>query len=260
MDTLYPDYNRLQDYYPLTQDQIANFGDRGVEITSEHYNIEYYQGLADRFVKIAEDNGIGEHFNELMFIMIVFNDRLVEFIDGMWENYNDELKSKELAAFLLAYKTALPNHDFQLTAKPVTGSVTIKSQSMAHWMCSLIYDAIEQRKAPFDVFGYKLNYDIFGEDFKTDKPIDVERLKKAANLKPKNPKTLLKGFYCQFYYHLKPYLIKYTNLTSSTDVFITDAQANFFFNVLELFNYVDRDSITSEPKDYINTMLRNNLK
>jgi len=260
MDILYPNYYRLQDYYPLTQEQIDSFGARGVEISSEHFNIEYYQTLADRFLNIAEECNVAEHFNELMIIMIAYNDKLTGFIDLVWENYNDELKSKELAGFLLAYKTALPNQDFQLTAKPITGSVTVKSPSMAHWMCSLIYDAIEQRKAPFDVFGYKLNYDIFGNDFNTDKPIDLERLKSVANMKPKNPKTLLKGYYCGFFYHLKPYLIKYTKLTSSSDIFITDAQANFFFKVLELFGYVDKTNITSEPKDYVTTMLRNHHK
>ncbi|ATP58942.1 hypothetical protein CPT03_21955 [Pedobacter ginsengisoli] len=260
--TLNPDFNKLKDYSPnITDADITKVQEAGgVPVNLEYMREARYLTVSEGLKTVVETYGIADHYEELLYLILQKNEQIRVRYDAYWQNYNDDLTSREVAKFLLAYKESKPNQHFQLVAKPLTGSVAIKDTAIAKWMCELIYKAIEARDFPLDVFGEKLFYDLFGDNFASGNPISLDRLKATAQLSPRKPTVRVKRLLVEFCLYIQVYLIKHTNLTTPSDVLLTDAQVNFFFDVLELLGYLDRDDIESEPKDYIHTMIRNHIK
>lgn len=260
--TLNPDFNRIKEYIPNSTDTdittIQEVG--GVPIYLEYMSEARYLGLSEGLKIATETYGIVGHYEELLYLILQKNEQIRVRYDAYWQNYNDDLTSVEVAKFLLAYKESKPNQHFQLVAKPITGSVAIKDTVVAKWMCEQIYKAIEARDFPLDIFGEKLLYDLFGDDFASDSPISLDRLKAMAAISPRKPTVRVKKLLVEFCLHLQVYLINHTSMTIEADKFLSDAQANFFFDILELIGYIDRDKIESEPKDYIHAMFRNHIK
>jgi len=260
--TLNPDFNRLKGYLPnITDADITSIKQAGgVPVILDYMREVSYLSVSEGLKTVVERYGIADHYDELLYLILQKNEQIRERYDAYWQNYNDDQTSKEVAKFLLAYKESNPKQHFQLVAKPITGSVAIKDAAVARWMCELIYKAIEAKEMPLGVFGEKLLFDLFGDSFATDEPISSERLKATAELNPKKPTVRIKKLYVEFCLHIQIYLIEHTRLTLPTNVSLTDVQANFFFDVLELLGYLDRDDIESEPKDYIHAMFRNHTK
>jgi hypothetical protein len=259
--TLNPDFNKLKEYFPNITDadktRIEQAG--SVPAVLEYMSEAGFLRVSEGLRTIVETYGVSDHYEELRYLILQKNEQIRERYDAYWLNYNDDLTSKEVAKFLLAYKVSKPNQDFQLVAKPLTGSVAVKDTTVAKWMCEQIYKAIEAKEFPFGVFGEKILYNLFGEDFNSDAPISMERLKATAELKPRKPTVRIKKLLVEFCLYIQVYLINETTLTAPPEVLLTDAQANFFFDVLELIGYVDKETVAI-PKDYIHAMFNNHVK
>lgn len=260
--TLNPDFNKKKEYQTNISDadiiRIRQAG--GVSVYLEYMSEADYLRVAEGLKQAVSTYDIADHYEELLYLILQKNEQIRQRYDAYWQNYNDDKLSKEVASFLLAYKESKPNQHFQLVAKPLTGSVAVKDTAVAKWMCEQIYKAIEARDFPLGIFGEKLLYDLFGDDFGSDSPIPLDRLKATANFSPRKPTVRVKKLLVEFCIHLQVYLIKHTSLTIPDNVLLSDAQANFFFDILELIGYVDREKVESEPKDYIHTMFRNHVK
>jgi|GEM_PF-2131411 len=259
---LHPDFNKLHTYFPNTTDaDIANIDQAGgVPLYLDYMNEERFSHLSEGFKVVCAKYGIQDHYTELLFLILKKNEQIAARYVAYWQNYNDDKTSSEVAKFLLAFKEADPKHHFQLVAKPVTGSVAVKDTAVAKWMMEQIYKAVEAREFPLEVFGEKLVYDLFGDDADTDKPISSDRLKATSMLNPRKPTVRIKKLYVEFCLYIQVYLINQTSLTAPPETLLTDAQANFFFDALELIGYLNRDHIESEPKDYIHAMIKNNIQ
>jgi hypothetical protein len=90
-------------------------------------------------------------------------------------------------------------------------------------MCQQIYEAIESKNFPFDIFGEKVLLHLFGSDPIESKTISMERFQAASKLNPRKPT------YKKYY-------------------------------VFKMLGYLDRLQISSEPKDYMHALLRNHMK
>lgn len=260
--TLNPNFKKLKGYFSSITDTEINQieANGGVEIYLEYQTGDSYNRLVEGLKTIVSTYGLEDHYNELLYLILKKNEQIRERYDAYWQNYNDDQTSREVAKFLLAYKESKPNQYFQLVAKPITGSVVIKDTVVAKWMCEQIYKAIEARDFPLGVFGEKILYDLFGEDFASDEPIAIERLKATAELRPRKPTVKVNKLLVEFCLNIQVYLIYHTELTALPDVLLTDAQANFFFDVLELIGYKDREEVESVPKDYMHSMFNNYAK
>lgn len=260
--TLKPDFNKLKTFFPNITDvdvtRIQHEG--GVPVNLEYMSDVGYLRVAEGLKSTVIKYDIEDHYDELLYLILQKNEQIRERYDAYQQNYSDDQTSKEVARFLLAYKESKPNQHFQLVAKPVTGSVAIKDTAVAKWMSEQIYKSIESRDFPLGIFGEKLLYDLFGDDFNSDTPISIERLKATAELKPRKPTVRVKKLLVEFCLYIQVYLLNETKLTAPPEVLLTDVQANFFFDILESIGYLDRDEIESEPKDYIHAMFRNHIK
>ena len=269
---LNPDFNKIKEYIPNITDAdltlIQQAG--GVPVYLDYMKEADYLRVAEGLKQAVNTYGVADHYEELLYLILQKNEQIRVRYDAYWQNYNDDLSSKEVAKFLLTYKESSPDKHFQLVAKenvgtvarPKTESASIKDSTIAKWMCEQIYKAIEARKMPLGIFGEKILFNLFGDDFDfdTDATISMERLKATASLSPRKPTVRVKKLLVEFCLRIQVYLIKHTSLSIPDDVLLSDAQANFFFDILELIGYVNRDKVESEPKDYIHAMFRNHIK
>jgi hypothetical protein len=256
--TILPDFRKLRNYHTITDEQISAIeGSGGVNVELDYMNEEDYLRVAEGLKIITQKYVLESHYTEILYLTLKKNEQIRERYDAYWQNYEDDLTSKEVAKFLLAYKISNTRQDFHLTAKPLTGSVTIKDSAIARWMADLIYTKIEQREFPLGLFGEKILFDLFGDEWDTKEPIKLERLEATANLSPRKPTVRIKKLYVEFCLYLQVYLINHTDLTLPGNGKLTDAQANFFFDLLALLRYVDSEKIASEPKDYMHAMFGN---
>ena len=256
--TLIPDFRKLTSYFPDLQ---AGQEVQPTYITLEYIGEENFNRINIELLQKLEEYKLTEHHNELLYLILLKNEQIRVRYDAYWENYNDDLTSKEVAKFLLTFKETRPTEHFQLVAKPsLSSSSAIKDTAIAKWMCQVLYDKIEHKEFPLGLFGEKLIYDIFGNDSQSNKPIDINRLKAIANKSPKLPSVRLKKLYVELCCYLQPYLMEQTNLNADKGTLLTDQQASFFFDILEMIGYIDREKITSEPKDYIHSMFSKHAK
>ncbi|RZK43070.1 MAG: hypothetical protein EOO90_05290 [Pedobacter sp.] len=259
--TILPNFRKLQDYNPLTAEQITAIEELGgVHLELDYMDEVEYLRFAEGLKTIATKFGLEDHYTELLYLILKQNEHMRVLYDAYWDNYNDDLTSREVAKILLAYKTSDETQNFHLSIKTFTDTVTLKDSAIARWMMEEIYNKIEAGEFPLGLFGVKIVYNLFGDEFGTAKQITDERLKATANLSPRKPTVKLKKLYTEFCLYIQLYLINQTHLTIADGVLLTDAHANFFFDVLELIGYLNRDKIESEPKDYIHAMFNNYIK
>jgi hypothetical protein len=258
-----PNYRKLGLYYPnLNAKQIVQIEERGGdESYFEYQSEESFSRIAGGLKNVCEAYNIVEHYTEILFLLMLKNEQIRVRYDAYWQNYNDDLTSKEVAQFLLTYKESKPNTHFNLVAKPANGSsATIKDTAVARWMAEQLYNKIEQREFPLGIFGEKLTYDLFGDDYNSTSPISIENLRNTANRSPRKPTVRLKKLFTELCLFIQPYLDEQTILARSNGALLSDGQANFFFEVLETLGYINSNEIQSEPKDYIYAMFANNVR
>jgi len=258
---LNPNPRKLAQYFELTEELITKVETEGVVVELDFQTEETYDKLKVGFSKVCMDHSLSEHFEELFYLLLRKNEQIMVRYEAYCQNYDDDLTTKEVAQFLLAYKEAGDKTYLTLALKPSIGSTaTLKDTRVVKWICKVVVEQIEQGLYPISVLGEKISYDLFGSDFQIDTPLDLERLKAAANLKPKKPSTRLKRLYVELCLHLSNYLIEHTTLTMSEGKLLTDAQANFFFDTLVALGYLKEDAIDSDKKDYMWTMFKNYLR
>lgn len=255
-------FDRLKDYFPnITEEQKAKIkldGGYRINFDMEYADENAYYRTSDALLEILKVYGLEDHLNEIYYIILLLD---CEYHDTMYiqeQSYNDDQTTKELAQFLLTHKTAKPNQAFQLVAKSLTNSASIKNTQVANWMCEVIYNAIETKQFPIDLFGENALLHLFGYNFNDGQSISMERLEIAAKLNTKKPSN--KNLLFRFCLNLRTYLNDHTHLISPPEVLLANTHANFFFDVFELMGYLDRNKIESEPKDYIHALFRNQIK
>jgi hypothetical protein len=255
------DFDKLPEYFShLSAQQKALIIEEGgylINFESEYYD-EVYQELYEGLSEILTRYHLEDHINELYYIVILMDNQCQEIRYHQETAYNDDKTAKEVAQFLLAFKSAKPNQAFQLVAKSMTDTASIKNPVIAKWMSQLILDAIEAKNFPFEVFGESILLHLFGKNPMEEKSISMERLESASTMKIKKP--TYSDLLFRFALQIRTYLNEYTDLKTTGTVLLANSHANLFFDIFELFGYFHRNNIESEPKDYIHALFRNQLK
>jgi hypothetical protein len=254
-------FDRLKNYFPnITEEEKTEIKLRGgywFNLEWE-YNDDTYKRWHDQLSTILDVYGLQDHKNELYFTVIMLDYQYRSIQDILNQDYQDTQTSKEVAQFLLTFKTAKANQSFSLVAKALTDSGSVKDERIAKWMCQQIYEAIDSKKFPFEIFGEKVLLHLFGSDPINSKTISLERLQAASKLNPRKP--TYKKYLVNFSIQLRAYLNEHTTLTTPEGVLLANTHANLFFDIFEMLGYLDRMQISSEPKDYMHALLRNHLK
>jgi hypothetical protein len=254
-------FDRLKSYFPnITKEEKAAIREQGGYWFNFdwEYDDDTYIRFYDSLLKILDSYEVQDHINELYFITMMLDYEYRSLQDILDQDYQDTQTSKELAQFLLTFKTAKPNQSFSISAKAMTKSGSVKDERIAKWMCQQIYEAIESKNFPFEIFGEKVLLHLFGSDPMNSKTISMDKLEAASKLNPRKP--TYKKYLANFSIQLRAYLNEYTSLTTPEGVLLANTHANLFFDIFEMLGYLDRMQISSEPKDYMHALLRNHLK
>ncbi|RZJ52441.1 MAG: hypothetical protein EOO44_11800 [Flavobacterium sp.] len=254
---IFPDFNKLIDYFNYTPEQIEHLNKNGIVVESEHYNKEYYWYIADEFKKLCLKSSLTEHYDNLLYLVFKFNDHLVGYSELIEQNYEDEKISKEVATFLLAFKTSKPNDDFRISIKSALGTATIRNNAVSKWMAELIYNAVEQNNIPIGIFGEKIGYDIFGEDFAKGVPLKIERLENASKLKRQKPSVMFDEYLLEFCKYLRIYLESQTHLTRKPNTRLPSLQAEFFFDLFVILGHMTHRKTRRNGIDLVHALFKN---
>lgn len=258
---LNPDFTKLTSYFNLSEQELDNVNNLGgVTAYLDYQTEDSFKTTEARFKIVCAKYRVEEHFDELFYLLIKKNEDIRARYDAYWNNYNDDLTTKEVAKFLLAYKKADEKTHLSLSIKPSDSeTATIKDNQIVRWMCGAIVEKIERGDYPLNLFGEKLAFDLFG-GIEPNLPLDIERLKAAATTSPRKPTVRINRLYVELCRYLQGFLIEHTVLTMPDEKLLTDAQANFFFETLDALGYFDKDTIQSEPKDYMWALFNNYVK
>jgi hypothetical protein len=252
---IYPDFNKLNIYFNLSQEDIDKVNESGVEIEELDEILEWIG--KDKLSSLFEKFELQDHSTELIYLILRYENKLQEVIEGIKENYEDEHKSIQVAEFLLRIKEAELEENTMISFKTSKGTSTIKDSTIAKWMGQLIYDALEAGNMPFDIFGMKLQYDLFEKVYVNGDKLTLERLKHAANIKPKSTKVRTKALLVEVCLIWQAYLEANTYMTRDGSKRVTNRQASFFFELFCLLGYIDVRKVRILPRDYINSMFKN---
>ncbi|WP_029275091.1 hypothetical protein [Pedobacter borealis] len=230
---------------------------------------DQYKRYSDGLKGVIEKYKLQEVCEELLYVIFKEDEVLGDNIRNDQTRYDYLENIIDVSKFLLAFKNSQDNPHFQIGIKENTGTENIpinktyfvKNAEISKWMCQVICDAIEVGNLPYGLVDEQSTENIFGSSYyDSQAPIKVENLERGANLKNKSFSVYRRKRYVEFCYEVKNFLEEYTNLKSAANVKVSDEQANFFFDILSVLDYLNFEKIESDPKDYINSMIRNHNK
>jgi hypothetical protein len=118
--TLNPDLDKLSGY--ISKPMIARYQKTGVYLESTMTEA-YYAGIYANLIKIFEENNLLEHTDELLYIILAEDEILSDSMLDAEMNYQDIQNAIEVSNFLLAFKRAENNPNFQLGVKENIGTI-----------------------------------------------------------------------------------------------------------------------------------------
>jgi hypothetical protein len=261
---LKPDLEKIANY--LTPYQMKRALEEGYVTVEPVFDQEDGDRYKQQLEAVIDKHFLNELRDELLVVIFVGDEDLNEALQWDRETYDGINAAIEVSNFLLAIKQADNNHSIQIGIKQNSGTANrpsnknyfISDQVISKWMGQLIVDAVESGKYPGFEFGDIFRDSIAGLNITGEKQeLKIENLKNGASLKNRSFNVYKKRRQVHFCLHIKTFLDKYSILNAPEEVKITDAQANFFFDILSVLGYLNPDDIESEPKDYISAMIRN---
>jgi hypothetical protein len=259
-----PNPQKISHY--LTSNEIDKWNKLGYVQMELAMSTKEFEQYREGLVNAIRQFGLNDHLDELLFIIFTEDEILQNRLIDDETEYNGINNTIDVSKFLLAFKNGKSNPLFQIGIKenigtiykPKTVSNFIHSEEISKWMCQIILDTIESGNYPDFLFGDIFRDATIGQRISTEKEsIPIASLEYGATLKNKSFKVYRKRRYAEFCLKILSYLNSYTELKTNSNIKITDKQAKFLFEILQSLNYLDKDTISSPPKDYINVMIRN---
>jgi len=270
--TLTPDYKLLLEngYGSIVEDEqfefvMSELNGKAILWESDNFDTkEERVKIETGFKKIVADYHIEEHYQTLLYVALAEYDQAWLNLDIIWENQSSKLRAKELAQLLLLRRSNTKNKSIEIVLKSHTETVKVKDKLLSDWILNQVKEAFETGEFPIGMFGDEVaklyNGDDTPFDFET-KPIDVNRLETAANLKVKSFNVIRRRYFTAFTLNLCRFLNATTTLKAAPNKNFSDMQLCFLFDVAVLFSWIiDEDEIESPKADYMSSLLTNYLK
>ncbi|MBE9584011.1 hypothetical protein IM792_06080 [Mucilaginibacter sp. JRF] len=257
-----PDYHLLSKYYRLSTEpdimQEKYSGGLIVELMMCTTN-EQASAIRQGFETIVNKYDLFAHLNNLLYL--VFNK--INIIDSVlyeydWA-YSYAKRTRELAQYLLAFKESDISRRNGLILKTQTSTAKIEDANLIELIGNSLIKALKTGNVPLSVIEYNTIDRFFDQDG-NDLKLSLTKLRREANTNLESPKKRYNEQLIEFCLYLYPYLTNETSIKPSENTLVSDAQLNFYFDLLCLFEFLSPDNISSEPKDYMRTLLKNKFK
>lgn len=260
---IFPDFDKL-DYLPEYQkkyiDEEKEYGYvlQIDDIDKQRY-VEIFEGL--KVIVAKDEYQLSEHFNEILLLSFIADSRKYDQLDFNFLQYFDETDKTEIAKVLLAYLEFVAYRAEReakgLTAtKPFTLSIHFSgfdtettNKYFTEWILEQVYNAFENGKRPNHA-------DIHASNFSDtpDGKMSLRKIREIANSKTKKPVgKIKKRVLVDFSKSIQKYLDHRTHLKTPAGKKLGAIQARLFFEILNLFGFIDEEAVTSVPADYLNS-------
>lgn len=255
--TLFPDASKLEDYSSHINLEKLQLATEGILFTGDYFYEDYYLRLADKFEKCCKDYELESHYDNLLLLINIYNERLTEHITLLEENYDDDKTSQEVTKFLHNIITAKPTDFFRISIK-TNETTTISNNKISKWMADLIIKAIEFGDVPIEILGTgRLSHDIYGSGSWNKRPLSVEHLAKSANSSVKNPVYLIRDHIYNFSIYLRPYLETHTHLKREEHVKkLSNQQADFYYDLFVILGYIPANREGGLDRNYMHDIFK----
>lgn len=259
---LNPNFQILSKYvqFPYSVELMEQYHIDGYDIVLDQiYTDEAVAEIENGFKLILNGYGLEDHYDNLFFLLLCKIQEHEAILDELYFQYTQKKRTKELASLLLTFAESPAKQYDALLLKTFKGTAKISDKPTIKWIGETIKQAILAGKMPLGDYEYRIMKDFFEE---TTDGLQLN----SANLAIEAQKTILsptnkvKSMYADICLHLYTYLNNETNIKPNADTLFSDAMLNFYFDLLELFGYINADSIASERKDYMGSLLKNRIK
>lgn len=257
-----PNFHLLSKYilFPVSIESMEGQSQEGYAIMIDWYDTdEKVEEIDNAFKGILNRYGLNDHYDNLLFLTL---GKLQEIEAIQYEinfQYNQKKRTKELAGFLLGYIEGNEDQSYTLLLKTFMGTSKVSDSNLVQWICKSIIKALIKGDMSINDYEYNIRELLFD---KTDKGLILskEKLELEAKKTIASPKRNIRALHAGFCFYIYEYLVKETNIKPDTNVMFSDAQLMFYFDLLVLFEFINRDEIDSEEKDFMRAILVNRIR
>ena len=258
---LHPNFQTLTKYLPFDEsiEELQGMYMDGFEIeANRYYTPETIKHIEDSFRAIVTKFGIEAHYDNLLLMAL---DKLEVILSSLFElkRLNEyKLRGKEVAQLLLAFKETEPKDYHSIHFKTRENTTKITDKRVIELILNLLSDGIRDRNYGIGSFEWTLSEQLFDETSK-GKQLSIPKLEVQAKQTIISHKRKEKGLLADFCLYMFKYLEGETDMRPEKTKLLPDRMLHFYYDVLVLFELINPNSIDSEPKDYVSSLLRNRL-
>jgi hypothetical protein len=257
-----PNFQTLSKYFQfqyLPEILKQQYSDGYPIVIDWYYTEEAVKAIDDGFKAIVTKYGLMEHYDNLLFLCLGKIQEIEAIQYELNFQYAQKKRTKELAGLLLAFVES-PLHQYNgILLKTLKDTAKVSDKKLIQWIGNLIENAVKEGKLPLADFEYSI-MEAFFEDSVDGKQLNPLKLKTEASKTIHSPKKQEKVLYADFCFYLYQYLINETVIKANPEALVSDAQLNLYFDLLELFGYINPANIESDNKDYMSALIRNRIK
>lgn len=258
-----PDFKRLSKYYQFAEPSETlefQYADGYPIVIDWYFTDEMVEEFEIKFKEIIEKHSLLQYHDDLLFLVLGKIQDVEAVVYELEFQFLQKKRTKELAGFLLSYLEAQPKQaNTSVTLKTLTNTAKITDTRLIQWMFDSIVSKFEQGSMKAADFEFNIRERFFN-DTPSGKALSTDKLRIEANSTIISPSRSIKSLQADFCLYMYKYLREETNIIPNQNTLMSDALLYFYFDILELVNYINPDTIESEPKDYVSALLRNRLK
>jgi len=212
------------------------------------------------FKTLLANYQIEDHYDNLMYVVLSVFDAVFTGIQHAHDDYNSKKRARELAQLLLLLKPTQTYKTNSIAFKTPTSDAKINDPILIHWITESLINSIRKFQYSPTQFGDTTHFMLNPSGQFNDQELDYSVLKEMADKRLINPKNTVKRGHFTICYTVYKYLELATTLTASKGTQFSDTQLTFLFELLQLLKQVHIETITSEPKDYMSSLMYNFIK
>lgn len=260
---LHPNFKKLSKYYtlPKTLPKTGNDTHRCfmVDIDSWQSNEVMLSKLIS-FNRIFKDYDLTEAQDDIMYLLLTKFRAINEVIIELENEYKQKSRVIELLNFLEVLQATNDRNKTQLSITSITDKAKVTDNGIIGWVNDAITQMIIKKQIPLNLFGHYL-LDLGIDTSSNQYTVNGKTLKEFhSELDIKSPRKEIKQQKADFCLETYTYLTKETHIKPDSKAVFSDRLLKFYFEILELFDYVKELDIDSEPKDYARSLLWNRIK
>ena len=250
-----PNFEIIRKYYFTNTDSeeyynlIADFKKIGCRYDS-HIALDQTEEEKDEFLKdfttILNKYNLATHYENLLYISLYLYEKYWDTYASWHQYYDSEKRTVQLAKVVHFLQTISNDKTIDIFFKNGSKKAKVDDKHISNWLKKVILEAVNQANYPLGFGNYSLN------TLQGLTPNEFEALSKH---KPKNPKVDFNNAVALFCLSLYRFINVETVLKASEGTRFSDAQVNFFFDICSLFKMLSTENISSDPKDYMRSIL-----